>query len=83
MTGITGASSDRINSVPEQVKKIRQASKLPVVVGFGVKTPDNANKIVQDADGVVVGSAIVKELNEKGIEPALELVKALAKAVHK
>ena len=83
MTGITGASSDRINSVPEQVKKIRQASKLPVVVGFGVKTPDNANKIAQDADGVVVGSAIVKELNEKGIEPALELVKALAKAVHK
>ena len=69
--------------MPEQVHRIRHASNLPVVVGFGVKTPDDAHKIAQDADGVVVGSAIVKELNEKGVEPALELVKALAKAVHK
>jgi tryptophan synthase alpha chain len=82
MTGITGASSDRINSVSEQVNRIRHASNLPVVVGFGVKTPDDAQKIAHDADGVVVGSAIVKELNEKGVEPALELVRALAKAVH-
>ena len=52
------------------------------MVGFGVKTPDDAQKIAHDADGVVVGSAIVKELNEKGVEPALELVRALAKAVH-
>ena len=83
MTGITGASSDRINSVSEQVNKIRHASNLPVVVGFGVKTPDDAQKIAHDADGVVVGSAIVNELNEKGVEPALKLVRALAKAVHK
>ena len=83
MTGITGASSDRINSVSEQVNRIRHASNLPVVVGFGVKTPDDAQKIAHDADGVVVGSAIVKELNEKGVEPALKLVRALAKAVHK
>jgi tryptophan synthase alpha chain len=83
MTGITGASSDNLNSVPEQVHKIKQASKLPVVVGFGIKTPDDAHKISKDADGVVVGSAIVKELNEKGVEAALGLVKALAKAVHK
>jgi len=69
-------------SVAEQVAKVRKASGLPVVVGFGVKTPERAAEVAKDADGVVVGSAIVKELHENGPEAALALVKSLADATH-
>ena len=82
MTGITGAAFSQAGSVAEQVTKVRKASKLPVVVGFGVKTPKRAAEVAKDADGVVVGSAIVAELHENGPEAALRLVESLANAVH-
>ena len=82
MTGITGAAFSQAASVTEQVTKVREASGLPVVVGFGVKTPERAAEVAKDADGVVVGSAIVKELHENGPEAALALVKSLADATH-
>ncbi|MDB2439551.1 tryptophan synthase subunit alpha [Hellea sp.] len=82
MTGITGAAFSQASSVTEQVAKVRKASGLPVVVGFGVKTPERAAEIAKDADGVVVGSAIVKELHENGPDAALALVKTLADATH-
>ena len=82
MTGITGAAFSQAGSVTEQVAKVRKASGLPVVVGFGVKTPERAAEVAKDADGVVVGSAIVKELHENGPDAALALVKTLADATH-
>ena len=82
MTGITGAAFTQAASVTEQVAKVRKASGLPVVVGFGVKTPERAAEVAKDADGVVVGSAIVKELHENGPDAALALVKSLADATH-
>lgn len=82
MTGITGASFTQAKSVKEQVAKVRAASSLPVVVGFGVKTPERALEVGQDADGVVVGTAIVKEMHENGTDAALKLVKSLADAAH-
>ncbi len=86
MTGITGAKLDTAgtgaNSIKDQVGKIREASGLPVVVGFGVKTPDHAKSIAEHADGVVVGSAIVKALHEDGASAALALTASLATAVH-
>jgi len=82
MTGITGAAFSQVNSVTEQVAKVRKASGLPVVVGFGVKTPKRAAEVAKDADGVVVGSAIVKELHENGVSAALTLVKSLSGATH-
>ncbi|MDA8708447.1 tryptophan synthase subunit alpha [Hellea sp.] len=82
MTGITGAAFSQAGSVTEQVAKVRKASGLPVVVGFGVKTPERAAEVAKDADGVVVGSAIVKELHENSPKAALALVKALADATH-
>lgn len=82
MTGITGASFAQAGSVKDQVAKVREASGLPVVVGFGVKTPKRAAEVAKDADGVVVGSAIVKELHENGPKAALALVKSLADATH-
>ncbi len=82
MTGITGASFAGAGSVSEQVAKVRKAASLPVVVGFGVKTPERAREVAKDADGVVVGSAIVKTLHEEGTDAALALVKSLADATH-
>ena len=82
MTGITGASFAQAGSVTDQVAKVRKASGLPVVVGFGVKTAQRAAEVAKDADGVVVGSAIVKELYENGPDAALALVRTLADATH-
>ena len=82
MTGITGAAFSQGASVTQQVAKVRKASGLPVVVGFGVKSPERAAEVARDADGVVVGSAIVKELHENGADAALALVKSLADATH-
>ena len=61
---------------------MRQASGLPVVVGFGVKTPERAKDIAKDADGVVVGTAIVKAMHEDGLDGAVDLIRSLADAAH-
>ena len=61
---------------------MREAANLPVVVGFGVKTPERAREVAKDADGVVVGTAIVKTLHEDGSEAALNLIRTLADAAH-
>jgi len=82
MTGITGASFAQAASVKEQVATVRAASGLPVAVGFGVKTPERAADIAKDADGVVVGTAIVKTFHETGHDAAIELIRSLADAVH-
>ena len=82
MTGITGASFAQAGSVTEQVTRVREAANLPVVVGFGVKTPERAREVAKDADGVVVGTAIVKTMHEDGPDAALALVKSLADATH-
>lgn len=82
MTGITGASFAQAGSVTEQVARVRAAADLPVVVGFGVKTPERAREVAKDADGVVVGTAIVKTLHEDGPDAALELIRSLADATH-
>ena len=82
MTGITGASFAQAQSVKEQVTRIRTASNLPVVVGFGVKTPERAAEVAKDADGVVVGTAIVKEMHAGGVDGALKLIRTLADGAH-
>lgn len=84
MTGVTGAglAENSSNDISSQVAAVKDASNLPVVVGFGVKTPVRAAEIAKYADGVVVGSAIVKSFHESGHETTIELVKSLADAVH-
>lgn len=84
MTGITGAAFGKKNdsNIKAQVAAVRAAANLPVVVGFGVKTPERAAEIARDADGVVVGSAIVKTFHEEGHDAAISLVKNLANAAH-
>jgi len=59
MTGITGSAIANTQAVGDAVNRIKNHTPLPVCVGFGVKTPDQAAIIGRDADGVVVGTAIV------------------------
>jgi len=82
MTGITGSAEASATGLSEQVEAVRSAANLPVVVGFGIKTPERAAEIAAIADGVVVGSAIVAEAHAKGVEAALELTRKLAEATH-
>ncbi len=71
VTGVTGARRQVETSVAERVADIRKRTELPVVVGFGVSTPAQAGQLSLEADGVVVGSALVK-LFEEHRSPELE-----------
>ncbi|WP_421789949.1 tryptophan synthase subunit alpha [Hyphobacterium sp.] len=81
-TGVTGMGRGAATDVAEAVKRVQSASGLPVAVGFGVKTPEQAAEIASGgADAVVVGSAIVSANHDGGTENALETVRTLSAAV--
>ena len=62
LTGITGAKLGRVSDIGQNVEHIRKISKTPIAVGFGVTTPEDAAAVSTVADGVIVGSAIVKQI---------------------
>lgn len=92
MTGITGSKA--VNAVPVEkaITELRRHSSLPVAVGFGITTPEQAKAVAQSADGVVVGSAIVNSiasnLDAEGkakpglVAAVLSFVESLAQAAH-
>ncbi len=63
-TSVTGTSSPQLNDVRSQVSTIKGLSRVPVVVGFGISTAQEARKIASFCDGVVVGSALVRIVGE-------------------
>jgi tryptophan synthase alpha chain len=83
ITGITGAANAVAGDVGPEVARIKARTDLPVVVGFGIKTPDDARNIATVADGAVVGSAIVEWI-ARGERPAdvLTFVRGLAEGAH-
>ena len=83
ITGITGAAEADAGDVSPAVERIREATGLPVIVGFGVNTPEKSRAIAEVADGVVVGSAIVSQIAAgKSTDEVLAFVKALADGAH-
>jgi tryptophan synthase alpha chain len=66
LTGITGAKLTDKADVGKKVREIRRYTKTPVAVGFGIATPDDVREIARIADGVIVGSALVKVIAEGG-----------------
>ena len=62
ITGITGAAAAQAADVAPEVARIKAKTDLPVIVGFGITTPEGAKAIASVADGCVVGSAIVKQI---------------------
>jgi tryptophan synthase alpha chain len=76
LTGITGAKLLNLADVEKNVEKIRKVTRVPVAVGFGVATPEDAAKVAAIADGVIVGSAIVKQIAAYQQKP--DMVKQVA-----
>ena len=84
ITGITGAAAAQASDVAPEVARIKAATDLPVIVGFGITTADNARDIAGIADGCVVGSAIVKEIGAgKPVTEVLARVADLAAGAHR
>lgn len=84
VTGITGGLAADAAEVAPEVARIRRAAGLPVVVGFGISTPEAAEAVARVADGCVVGSAIVKQIGEgKPVAKVLDFVRSLAEGVHR
>ena len=83
ITGITGAAEAQAVDVAPEVERIKSATDLPVIVGFGVKTPEAAQSIASVADGTVVGSAIVSKIADgESAQNVLAFVKSLADGAH-
>ncbi|MEL6170466.1 MAG: tryptophan synthase subunit alpha [Pseudomonadota bacterium] len=83
ITGITGAAAAEAADVAPEVARIKSATDLPVIVGFGIRTPETSRDIASVADGAVVGSAIVAKLAEgESTTEVLEFVKGLADGAH-
>ena len=86
VAGITGLQQAAQASIESAVARLKAATDLPVAVGFGVRTPEQAEAIARVADGVVVGSAIVELVGAHGAdaaEPVRAFTATLAQAVHK
>lgn len=84
VTGITGGPAADAAEVAPEVARIRAAARLPVVVGFGISTPEAAEAVAGVADGCVVGSAIVKRIGEgRPVPEILQFVADLAAGAHR
>lgn len=93
ITGITGTAAPDVSAVHKQVARIKRQTKLPVAVGFGVKTPEQAKAIAAGADAVVVGSALVSAIaaslgndqkpSRKTVTSVVKVVQGLSQALTK
>lgn len=84
ITGITGTAAPDVYAVHKQVARIKRQTSLPVAVGFGVKTPEQAKAIAAGADAVVVGSALVSAIADslgKDQKPSRTTVTSVVKVV--
>ncbi len=84
--GVTGMRDNIAINVKEIVEVVKEVTEVPVAVGFGISTTEQAKAISADADGVIVGSAIVKIIADYGrasVEPVVAYVKAMKEACNK
>jgi tryptophan synthase alpha chain len=66
------------------VRKVKEQQDIPCAIGFGISTPEQAAKMAESADGVIVGSAIVKlcaKYGENCVEPLADYVKSMKEAI--
>jgi tryptophan synthase alpha chain len=79
--GVTGASATLSGDLEASIARVRAASSLPIAVGFGISTPEQAARVGRLADGVVVGSALVDRLATDGVTGVRDLLSSLRGAV--
>ena len=92
ITGITGTKAPDVGAVREHIRRIKRATTLPIAVGFGIKTPDQARLLAGAADGIVVGSALVTAIAKtldgdgkatgKTVGEVLDVVESLSRPLH-
>ena len=86
VAGVTGAGSATLEHVEEAVSRLRRHTDLPISIGFGIRTPEQAAAIARLADGVVVGSALIDQIakaenDAQAVDGVLSLCAALAQGV--
>ena len=81
LRGVTGAGHLDLDDVTARIPKIREATRLPIGVGFGIRDAQSARRVAQTADAVVIGSRIIQEIEAAGAEQALARVKALMRPI--
>jgi len=79
LTGVTGARVALPKNITQKIKEAKQYTDKPVCVGFGISTPDQVKMMAQQADGVIVGSAIIKAINQyKSVDKVAQFVEKLS-----
>ena len=79
ITGVTGASLNKLNNLDKlknSVENLKKKTNLPIIIGFGIKTKEQVQEIFQFADGVIIGSSIVKII-EKAVNENSSINKIL------
>lgn len=82
--GVTGTRSEITTDLAPMIKSVRENTKMPCAIGFGISTPEQAEKMSKLADGVIVGSAIIKIISKYGKDAAPqvgEFVKKMKDAI--
>jgi tryptophan synthase alpha chain len=81
LTGTTGERAELPPDLAETVERVRASTEVPVAVGFGISTPEQAGAVAELADGVIVGTRIVRAAGEGGAEAVGSVVAELARAL--
>lgn len=81
LLGVTGVREELSERARQVVGRVREATDLPALVGLGVSTPEQAAEVCSFADGVIVGSAILKAVLDDGVEAGVRLVKGMREAL--
>lgn len=88
LTGITGERKEMSEDIKGLISNLRKSTKKPIAVGFGISKPEHVKEVCRYADGVIVGSAIVKVIEKnvgkaKLVKNVSKFVETLAKSAHK
>ncbi len=81
LTGTTGERAELQDGLAATVERVRASTDVPVAVGFGISTPEQARSVAELADGVIVGSRVVRAAGEGGAEAVGSVVRELAAAL--
>ena len=82
LTGVTGARKELWSGLPDFLARVRQHTDLPLVVGFGISTPEHVRQISAYADGAIVASALINTLDTLAAEDQVEGAAAFVRALH-
>jgi tryptophan synthase alpha chain len=81
LLGVTGVRQSLSERAKDVVERVREATDRPALIGLGVSTPEQAAEGCSFADGVIVGSAVLKAVQDDGVEAAVRLVKEMREAI--